>query len=97
MKDYGWNRESLYIQYWDLNNLYGCAMSQKLPVNTFVRIKDTYKFNEDFISKVNRESDEGYQYLEKVHELDSDLPFLPETIIIENVEESVPNLCDKIE
>ena len=39
MKNYDKNKESLYLQYWDLNNLYGWAMSQKLPVNNFERIK----------------------------------------------------------
>ena len=41
MKDYDKNKESSYIQYWDVNNLYGWAMSQKLPVNNFEWIKDT--------------------------------------------------------
>ena len=41
MKDYDKNKESLYIQYWDVNNLYGCAMSQKLPVNNCESIKIT--------------------------------------------------------
>ena len=35
MKDYDKNKESSYIQYWDVNNLYGWAMSQKLPINNF--------------------------------------------------------------
>ena len=67
------------IQYWDVNNLYGWAMSQKLPVNNFEWIKDTSQFNEDFIKNYNEESDEGYflevdvQYLEKLHELHNDL------------------------
>ena len=35
MKDYDKNKESLYLQYLDVNNLYGWSMSQKLPVNNF--------------------------------------------------------------
>ena len=59
-KDYGKNEESSYIQYWDVNNLYGWAMSQKLPVNKFDWIKDTSQFNDDFIKSYNEGSDEGY-------------------------------------
>ena len=39
MKDYDKNKESSYLNYWDVNNLYGWAMSQKLPVNNFVWIE----------------------------------------------------------
>ena len=35
MKKYDKNKESPYIQYLNANNLYGWAVSQKLPVNGF--------------------------------------------------------------
>ena len=41
MKDYDENKESSYLKYWDVNNLYGWSMSQKLPVNNFEWIEDT--------------------------------------------------------
>ena len=49
MKNYDKNKESSYIQYLDANNLYGWAMSQKLPVNGFKRIKNVTKIDEKFI------------------------------------------------
>ena len=52
MKDYDKNKESSYFEYWDINNLYGRTMSQKLPVNNFQCIKDTSQFNENFIKKL---------------------------------------------
>ena len=58
MKNYDENKES-YFQYWDVNNLYGWAMLQKLPVNNFEWIKDTSQFNADFIKNYNEESDES--------------------------------------
>ena len=53
-------KESSYLNYWDINNLYRQAMSQKLPVNNFEWIEETTQFNEDFIKSYNEESDEGY-------------------------------------
>ena len=41
----------LGCKYWDVNNLYGWAMSQKLWANNFDWIEDTFQFNEDFIQK----------------------------------------------
>ena len=103
MKDYSKNKESSYLQYWDANNLYGWAISQKLPVNNFGWIEDTSQFNEDFIKNYNEESDEEYflevdvQNLEQLHELHNDLPFLPERIKIEKIEKLLASLDDKTE
>ena len=103
MKDYDKNKRFSYNQYWDVNNLYGWTMSQKLLVNNFERITDTSQFNEDFIKNYNEESDEGYflevdvQYLEKLHELHNDLPFLSKRMKIVKVEKLVANLHDKTE
>ena len=85
MKNYNINKELPYLRYWDVNSLYGSAMSQKLPVNNFERIKDTFQFNEDFIKGYNEESNEGYFFevdRENVHEIHNDLPFLPERMKI---------------
>ena len=32
---YDKNKEFSYLKYWEIDNLYGWAMSQKLPVNGF--------------------------------------------------------------
>ena len=60
MKDYDKNKESSYLRYWDVNNIYSWAMTQKLSVNNFEWIKDTSQFNENFIKNYNKESDKGY-------------------------------------
>ena len=46
MKDYDKNKESSYVKYWNINNLYGCEMSQKLPVNNFKWVNDISNFDE---------------------------------------------------
>ena len=101
MKDYGKNKESSYLQYCDVNNLYSWVMSKKLPANKFEWIEDTSQVNEDFIKSYNEDSDEGYflevgvQYLQKLHELHNDLLCLPERMKIEKVETLVVNVHDK--
>ena len=60
MENYNKNEESPYIQYLDTSNLYGCAMSQKLPVNNFKWVEDTSKINEEFIKNYNENNKKGY-------------------------------------
>ena len=75
-------------------------MLQKLPVNNFEWIEDTFQFNEDLIENYNEESDEGYfievdvPYPEKIHEDHNDLPLLPDRMKIEKVEKLLTNLHD---
>ena len=101
MKDYDKSKESSYLKYWDVNDLCGWAMSQKLPVNKFKWIEGTSQFNEDFINNYNEETDEGYllevdvQYPEKLHELHNDSPFLPERTKLGKIEILLTN--DKLE
>ena len=54
MKNHDKNKESSYLQYLDANNLYGWAMSQKLPVDDFKGVDDLSIFTEDFIKNYNR-------------------------------------------
>ena len=60
IKDYDRNKESPYLKYCDVNNLYGQSMLQKLPVNKFEWTEDAFQFNEDFIKNYNEESNERY-------------------------------------
>ena len=92
MKNYNNNEESSYIQYLDANNLYGWAMSKKLPVNGFKWIDNNETaepiINEDFIKNYDENNDKGYifevdvKYPKRLHELHSDLPFLSERMEI---------------
>ena len=60
MKNYDKSIESSYLMYLDSNNLYGWAMSQKLPVNGFKWKDDLSRFNENFIKNYNENSGIGY-------------------------------------
>ena len=102
-KNYNKDIESSYLEYLGANNLYGWAMSQKLPVNNFKWIKkyDLSKFDENFIKNYNENSDTGYiievdvEYPKNLHELHSDLPFLPERMKINKCSKLVCNVYNK--
>ena len=59
MKNYEKDTIPSYLKYLDANNLYECAMSQKLPVNGFKWVEKSI-FNEDFVKKYDRNSNTGY-------------------------------------
>ena len=89
---------SSFLQYLDANNLYGWAMSQKLPTGGFKRINDV---TPDEIGKLAKCDSKGYllevnvKYPEELHDLNNDLPFMCEKMKINKVEKLIPNLYDK--
>ena len=90
MKDYDKKKKSSYIQYLDANNLYGKAVTEKLPVRGFKWMEDISKIDEDFVKVYNKNDNKGYildvdvDYPSKLQNLHSDLPFLPERMVINN-------------
>ena len=52
MKDYHKNKDSTYLKYWDVNNIYIQAMSKKLPADDFKRVVEASQFNEDSIESI---------------------------------------------
>ena len=103
MKNYNNNEESSYIQYLDANNLYGWAMSKKLPVNGFKWLDSDKinEINEEFIKNYNENDKKGYilevdvKYPKKLRKLHSDLLFLPERMEINKCKKLVCNLMIK--
>ena len=64
-------------------------------------MEDLSKIDKDFIKSYDENSDEGYilevdvEYLKNLHDLHSDLPFLPERMKIDKCKKLVCNLYDK--
>ena len=71
MNNYDKYKESSYLVYLDANNLYGYAMSKKLPIRNFKSLDqdDISKFNYELIKKYNENSDIGY-----IFEVDIEYP-----------------------
>ena len=101
MKDYNKDEEESCLQYSDTNNLYGFAMSEPLPVDGFEWMKDLSIIDEDFIKNYDENIDKGYilkvnvEYPKNLHDLHSDLQFLPERMKIDKCKKLVCNLYDK--
>ena len=101
MKNYDKNKESSFLEYLDVNNLYGWTMPQSLPADGFDWVKKLSKTDEDFIKNYDEDSDKGYileadvEYPKNLHDLHSDLLFLPERMKIDKYNKLVCNLYDK--
>ena len=102
MKNYDKNTESPYLMYLDANNLYGSAMSQKLPIDGFKWVEKNIlsRFNERFIKNYNENSDIEYflevvHYPKRVFNLNKDLPFLPERKKVNKCEKLICSIEDK--
>ena len=105
MKNYINNEEWSYIQYLDANNLYGWAMSKKLPVSGFKWIDNNETagpvINEDFIKNYDENNGKGYifevhvKYPKRIPKSHSHLPFLSEQMKVNKCKKLVCNLFNK--
>ena len=102
MKDFNKNKPSKYLMYLDANNLYGCAMSEKLPTHGFKKltIKEIEKLYNNQVVQVWEKTpcilEVDLEYPEKLHDPHNDYPFCPERVECDNgVKKLIPNLRSK--
>ena len=99
-KGFNKNKPSKYLIYLDANNLYGCAMSEKLPTHGFKwltvgEIEKIYE-NRHNLNKMPCILEVDLEYPENLHDLHNDYPLCPEKVKCKNeVEKLIPNLRDK--
>ena len=99
MKDFDETKPSTFIQYLDANNLYGWAMSQKLPIKGFKWI-DVDKFK---VLKLLEKKDTNIGYIFEV-DLDypkslwdthNDYPLAPEKIKVDKIDKLICSFLPK--
>ena len=84
MNNYDENKESSFSSNFDANDLYGFSMIKNLPAGGFKWVKNVSRIDEEFIKNYDENSDIAYffkvdlEYPIELHDLHSDLPFLPE-------------------
>ena len=100
-KRYSEASKNKHILYLDMNNLYGCAMRQYLPISNFKWVKNIGK-SEQTLTRIKKDSLDisGYilevdlEYPGKLHDIHNDYPLAPEKINIPN--EWLSDYCLKI-
>ena len=76
-------------------------MTEKLPVKAFKWMDDISMINEEFVKSYNKNSSKGYilkvdvDYPCELQNLHSDLPFLPERMVVNKTKKLICNLQDK--
>ena len=102
MKNFNEKEPSKYLTYLDANNLYGWAMSQKLPVHSFKWMPNKEIeniFNNQIVQVWERTPcilEVDLIYPEELHDLHNDYPLCPERVECDNgVKKLIPNLRDK--
>ena len=102
MKDYNKKEASKYLMYVDANNLYGWAMSQKLPVHSFkwMSNKEIENIFNNQIVQVWKKTpcilEVDLEYPEELHDLHNDYPLCPERVECDKgVKKLIPNLRHK--
>ena len=101
-KKFNKNKLSKYLMYLDANNLYGSAMSEKLPIHSFKWLSSGEMeklFNNQVVQVWEKTPcilEVDLEYPEELHDLHNDYPFYPEKVKCKNgVEKLIPNLRDK--
>ena len=102
MKDFNIKKPSKYLMYLDANNLYGWAMSQKLPVHSFkwMSNKEIENIFNNQIVQVWKKTpcilEVDLEYPEELHDLHNDYPLCPERVECDKgVKKLIPNLRNK--
>ena len=98
-KRYSETSKNKHILYLDMNNLYGCAMRQYLPISNFKWVKNIHKIEQKLMN-IKNNSSTGYvlkvdlEYPKKLHDIHNDYPLAPEKINIPK--EWLSDYCLKI-
>ena len=93
--DYDKNAPSKYIMYLDAINLYGWAMSQKLPTGNFEWVDKNINLSDyDVDSSKGIILEVDLEYPKELHDLHNDYPVAPEKIKVSN--EMLSNYCKRI-
>ena len=85
MNDYDPKKQSTFISYLDMNNLYGWEMSEYLPYEGFKWLKNVDEFD---VMSINEKSHVGHflevdpKYPDELHELHNNYPVAPEKLAV---------------